>query len=155
MKKLLSLATLLLVLTSCGCLDFNAPELRGGEDFSVSKIDGNKIDMNVKANIYNDNCFKVKIKPSDLELFVEGESVGTVRLNKKVKLKKRKETPIDANLTATLNEGALMKMMGYAAMGEVEVRLKGKAKGGVFIFSKKIDIDESKKISTSGLSIGR
>lgn len=154
MKKLLSLVTLILVLTSCGCLDFNAPELRGGEDFSVNRIDGNKIDMNVKANIYNDNCFKVKIKPSDLELFVEGESVGTVRLNKKVKLKKRKETPIDANLTATLNEGALIKMMGYARAGEVEVRLKGKAKGGVLIFSKKIEIDETKKISTSGISFG-
>jgi len=129
--------------------------MRGGEDFSVNKIDGNKVDLNVKANIYNDNCFSVKIKPSDLELFVEGESIGTVRLNKKVKLKKRKETPIDANLTATLNDGALMKMMGYAAKGEVEVRLKGKAKGGVFIFSKKIDIDEKKKISTSGMSLGR
>ena len=77
-----------------------------------------------------------------------------ITLNKKVKLKKRKETPIDANLTATLNDGALMKMMGYAAKGEVEVRLKGKAKGGVFIFSKKIDIDETKKISTSGMKMG-
>ncbi|MCR9174033.1 MAG: LEA type 2 family protein [bacterium] len=162
MKKILSLSsritlaiTLTLLLSSCGCLDFNTPEMRGGEDFSVNKIDGNKIDLNVKANIYNDNCFGVKIKPSDLELFVEGESIGTVRLNKKVKLKKRKETPIDANLTATLNDGALMKMMGYAAKGEVEVRLKGKAKGGVFIFSKKIDIDETKKISTSGMRMGR
>jgi LEA14-like dessication related protein len=157
MKKFLSLTfalSLILSLTSCGCLDFNTPEMRGGEDFSVNKIDGNKIDLNVKANIYNDNCFSVKIKPSDLELFLEGESVGTVRLNKKVKLKKRKETSIDANLTATLNDGALMKMMGYAAKGEVEVRLKGKAKGGVFIFSKKIDIDEKKKISTSGMSLG-
>ena len=158
MQKILSLTvslTLLLALSSCGCLDFNTPEMRGGEDFSVNKIDGNKVDLNVKANIYNDNCFSVKIKPSDLELFVEGESIGTVRLNKKVKLKKRKETPIDANLTATVNDGALMKMMGYAAKGEVEVRLKGKAKGGVFIFSKKIDIDEKKKISTSGMSLGR
>jgi len=157
MKKFLSLTvalTFLISLSSCGCLDFNTPEMRGGEDFSVNKIDGNKIDLNVKANIYNDNCFSVKIKPSDLELFVEGESVGTVRLNKKVKLKKRKETPIDANLTATLNDGALMKMMRYAAQGEVEVRLKGKAKAGVFIFSKKMDIDEKKKISTSGMSLG-
>lgn len=162
MKKFLSLSvkfgltlTLVLTLASCGCLDFNTPEMRGGEDFSINKIDGNKIDMNVKANIYSDNCFSVKIKPSDLELIVEGESIGTVRLNEKVKLKKRKETPIDAHLTATLNDGALMKMMGYAAKGEVEVRLKGKAKGGVFIFSKKIDIDESKKISTSGIGLGR
>ncbi len=157
MKKFLSFSfalTLILTLSSCGCLDFNTPEMRGGEDFSVNKIDGNKVDLNVKANIYNDNCFSLKIKPSDLELYVDGESIGTVRLNKKVKLKKRKETPIDANLTATLDDGALMKMMGYAAKGEVEVRLKGKAKGGVFIFSKKIEIDEKRKISTSRFKMG-
>lgn len=154
MKKLLSLITLVFVLTSCGCLDFNAPELRGGENFSIQKIDGSEIKMNAKANIYNDNCFNVKIKPSDLELFVEGESIGTVRLDKKVKLKKRKENAIDANLTATLDDGALMKMMQYVGKSEVEVRLKGKAKGGVFIFSKKIDIDETKKISTSGIGMG-
>ncbi|XOV66762.1 MAG: LEA type 2 family protein [Fluviicola sp.] len=153
-RFLLFTLALTFTLSSCGCLDFNSPEIRGGEDFSVKKIDGNKIDLNVKANIYNDNCFGVKIKPSDLELFVEGESVGTVRLNKKVKLKKRKETAVDANLTATLNQGALMKMMGYASRGEVEVRLKGKAKGGVFIFSKKMEIDETKKVSTAGMRMG-
>ena len=143
------------LLTSCGCLDFNSPELRGAEEFSIQKIDGKEIKVNAKANMYNDNCFSVKIKPSDLELYVEGESIGTVRLDKKVKLKRRKETPIEANLTATLNDGAIMKMMKYVGRSEVEVRLKGKAKGGVFIFSKKIDIDETKKISTSGLKLGR
>ena len=157
MKKFLSLTvalTLLISLSSCGCLDFNTPEMRGGEDFSINKVDGNKIDLNVKANIYNDNCFSVKIKPSDLELYVEGDQIGTVRLNKKVKLKKRKETAVDADLTATLDDGVLMKLMGYAAKGQVEVRLKGKAKGGVFIFSKKIEIDETKKVSTAGMKMG-
>lgn len=157
MKKFLSLIvalTLLISLSSCGCLDFNTPEMRGGEDFSINKVDGNKIDLNVKANIYNDNCFSVKIKPSDLELYVEGDQIGTVRLNKKVKLKKRKETAVDADLTATLDDGVLMKLMGYAAKGQVEVRLKGKAKGGVFIFSKKIEIDETKTVSTPGMKMG-
>lgn len=157
MKKFLSLTvalTLLISLSSCGCLDFNTPEMLGGEDFSINKVDGNKIDLNVKANIYNDNCFSVKIKPSDLELYVEGDQIGTVRLNKKVKLKKRKETAVDADLTATLDDGVLMKLMGYAAKGQVEVRLKGKAKGGVFIFSKKIEIDETKTVSTAGMKMG-
>jgi len=155
MKNVLSLFALIVLLSSCGCLDFNAPEMRGGEGFSLNKVDGNKIDMNVKANIYNDNCFNVKIKPSDLELYVEGEQVGTVRLNKKVKLKKRRETAVDANVTATLMDGVMMKMMSYATQPEIEVRLKGKAKGGVFIFSRKIEIDETKKISGASLRPGR
>jgi LEA14-like dessication related protein len=154
MTKLLSLVTLLLFLSSCSCLDFNSPELRGGEDFSIQKMNGNEIQLNAKAKIYNDNCFTLKIKPSDLELFVEGESIGTVRLDEKIKLKKRKETDVDVDLTATLDNGALMKMMKYAGKSEIEVRLKGKAKGGVFIFSKKIDVDETKKISTSGMKLG-
>lgn len=155
MKKVLFLTSLLFVLTSCGCFEFTAPELRGGENFSVNKIDGNKVQLNAQANMYNDNCFSVKIKPSELDLFVEGENIGTVKLNKKVKLKRRKETAIDADLTATLSEGALMKIMAYAMQPEIEVRLKGRAKGGVFVFSKKMEIDETKKISGASLRPGR
>lgn len=155
MKRIALLFSLVFLLASCGCFEFTTPELRGGEEFKISKIDGNEIQLNAKANVYNENCFSVKMKPSNLELYVEGENIGTVRLNKKVKMKRKKETAIDADVTATLSEGAMLKLMKYAAKSEVEVRLKGKAKAGIFIFSKKFDIDETKKISGSSFRGGR
>lgn len=155
MKKSALLLALLLVLSSCGCFEFTAPELKGGEEFKVSKVDGNTIHLNAKANMYNENCFGVKIKPSTLDLYVEGENIGTVRLNKKVKMKSKRETAVDADLTATLSSGALMKLMAYASKSEIEVELKGKAKAGIFIFSKKFEVNEKKTISGSSLKMGR
>ncbi len=155
MKNILFLSLFAIVLSSCGCFEFTAPEMRGGEEFKVSKVDGNTIHLNAKANMYNENCFGVKIKPSTLDLYVEGENIGTVRLNKKVKMKSKRESAIDADLTATLSQGALMKMMTYASKSEIEVELKGKAKAGIFIFSKKFEVNEKKTISGSSLKLGR
>lgn len=128
--------------------------MRGGESFDIGKINGNEIQFNAKANVYNGNYFGVKIKPSTLDLIVEGENIGTVTLNKKVKMKSKRESTIDADLTATLSKGAMMKLMAYASQPQIEVQLKGKAKAGIFIFSKKMEIDEKKTISGSNFKIG-
>lgn len=154
MKKFFFLLSLVFALTSCGCFQFSAPEMRGGEEFKVNKVDGSTIQLNAKANMYNENCFGVKIKPSNLDLYVEGEHIGTVRLNKKVKMKSKRESTIDADMTATLSKGSLMKLMAYASKSEVEVELKGKAKAGIFIFSKKFEVNEKKTIKGSSFKMG-
>ena len=91
------------------------------------------------------------MKPSNLDLYLNDDFLGTVRLDKKVKLKRKSETAIDAHLTATLENGAMGKAMRSALGGGLNVRLKGRVKAGVFIFSKKIDFDETKKIDASEL----
>jgi len=47
-----------------------------------------------------------------------------------------------------------MKAMKFATKKEIKVRLKGKIKGGVFIFSKKFDFDETKTIPGASFKIG-
>lgn len=155
MKNVLLLTLLVFALSSCGCFQFSAPEMRGGEDFSIEKIDGKEIKLNAKANIYNGNCFGVKIKPSTLDLIIDGEKIGTVTLDKKVKMKRKRETAIDAGLTATLEDGTnMMTLMKYASQPEIKIQLKGKAKGGIFIFSKKFEIDETRTVSGSNFKMG-
>lgn len=150
MKRLLYLLTLIVVLGSCAV---TAPEMRGGESFKIQERDGQTIKFVAGAKVYNGNWFGIKVKPSDLELYVDGDYMGTVRLDKKVKLKRKKETDVSAPFTATLEDGAMMKALGLAMKGSVDVRLKGKLKAGVFIFSKKIDFDETKKIDASKLKL--
>jgi len=126
--------------------------MRGGEKINVSKVNGKKIEFTAEAKIFNPNCFTLKVKPSMMDLYVEGEYMGKVKLNEKVKLKKKKESQVEATFTAELSDGALMKAMKFATKKEVKVRLKGKVKGGVFIFSKKFEMDETKTIP--GASFG-
>lgn len=139
-----------LILSTQSC-KLSAPELRGGESFDVKKVEGGEIKVNAGAKIYNGNWFGIKVKPSDLEVFVDGEMVGVMRLDKKVKLKRKQETVIDAPLTIKLEDGSLMNLMQLAMKGNVDVRMKGKLKAGVFIFSKKIDFDETKSFNASKL----
>lgn len=115
----------------------------------MDKIDGNTVKFHAGANIYNGNWFGIRVKPSNLELYLGDDYVGTVRLDKKVKLKRKSETAVDADLTANLEEGAMKKALRAALAGDVTVRMKGKVKAGVFIFSKKVDFDETRTIDAS------
>lgn len=148
MRKLIQGFSFVLLVSSCAV---TAPEIRGGESFNIEQIEGNKVNLNVGANIYNGNWFGIRVKPSNLDLFLNDDFLGTVRLDKKVKLKRKSETAIDANLTAILENGAIGKAMRSALGGGLNVRMKGRVKAGVFIFSKKIDFDETKKIDASKL----
>lgn len=152
MRKIVGLALIVgvLALTSCS---FYKPEFRGGETFSVGKIEGKSIQFNAGGNVYNPNSYSIKVKPSTFDVYVNDEYMGQVHLDKKIKMKKKTETKIDAPFTATLTEGAMFKAMRLANGGPVTVRLKGKVRAGVFIFGKKIDVDESRSLKDLNLNL--
>ena len=155
MRSLSFFFALAFLVSSCGVFTFDAPEMRGKEKINLSKVDGKTIEFTAAANVYNPNWYGLKVKPSMLDLYVEDEYMGKVHLDKKVKLKRKKENDLEATFTAELTDGALMKAMKFAMMKEIKVQLKGKIKGGVFIFSKKIDFDETKTIPGASFKMGR
>ena len=74
-------------------------------------------------------------------------------LEKTLKLKKKQELFVDAPFTATLNDGALFKLLKFVTKGKLQLTFKGKVKGGVFIFSKKFDVNETTTIDGSNLRL--
>lgn len=148
MKYIIVIGILLSLTTSC---KFYAPEMRGGESFKLDKMEGNEIRFTAGAKVYNANWFAVKVKKSTLDLYVDGDYMGKVHLLKKVKMKAKKETDLHADFLAELEGNALMKSLGLAMKGDVEVRMTGKIKGGVFIFSKKLDFDETRTVNGRSL----
>ena len=152
MRNLLYFFAVIVITTSCS---FHEPVLKGGEKFKLDKIDGQTIRFNAGAIIENENWFGLKVKPSQFELYVDGDYMGTVSLDKKIKIKRKSDDFVEGQFTGNLEKGSLMKAMTLVGRDEISVRLKGKAKGGVFIFSKKFDVDETKTISGSLLKMGR
>lgn len=152
MIKLIQLLSLLLLLNACASLQ--EPEFRSSEGFKLEKMEGKEIRFSVGAKVYNPNWFGIKIKPSNVEVYVDGQLMGVVHLEKKVKMKAKRESTLNLQLLATLEDGAWITMMKNANRENVEVRIKGKVKGGVFIFSKKIEIDETKTVSGKDLKLG-
>lgn len=127
------------------------PEMRGGESFKVLEKNEGTIKCIATAKVYNENWFGVKVKPSNLEVYADGDIIGTIRLDKKVKLKRKSETTLEAPLTLTLAEGSVGNLMNLAFKGDVEVKMKGKVKAGIFIFSKKFDFEQSKTMNARSL----
>ena len=70
---------------------------------------------------------------------------------KTLKLKKKQELFIEAPFTATLADGAMFKAIKFAMRGKLRLTLKGKVKAGVFILTKKFDIEEKTTIDGSSL----
>ena len=148
MKQIAAIGLWMVVLTSC---TFYEPEMRGGESFEMEKLEGKEIRFTAGAKVYNGNWFAIKVKPSTLDLYVDDEYIGKVHLEKKVKMRAKQETTLEAPFVAELESNALTKAMGLALKGDVKVRLKGKIKGGVFIFSKKIEFDETRTMNGKDL----
>jgi LEA14-like dessication related protein len=149
MKLFLSFFVVALLMSSC---TFYEPEFRGGEKFELEKIDGKTVKFTASATMYNGNWFGVKVKPSNLDLYVDGKLMGKLHLDKKVKLKRKSETTLVAPITATLEGNALIEAMKLATKGDVKVRMKGQIKGGVFIFSKKLEFDETRTMNAKSFS---
>lgn len=148
MKYIVAIGLVVSLLVSC---TFHEPEMRGEESFKLEKMEGKEVRFTAGAKVYNGNWFAIKVKKSTLDLYVDGEYMGKVHLLKKVKMKAKKETDLQADFLAELEGNALMKAMGLALKGDVVVRMTGKIKGGVFIFSKKLDFDESRTMSGRSL----
>ena len=141
---------MMMLVSACTFLE---PSYKGGEKFKFDKLEGKSVKFTVGAKILNPNKYTIKIKPSDLDVYIEDDYMGVIHLDKTIKLKKKQELFVDAPFTGTLNDGALFKLLKFVTKGKLQLTLKGKVKAGVFIFSKKFDVNETTTIDGSNLRL--
>lgn len=144
MSKLLFFL-MLVFLTACA--EFKDLEYKGGESFKYKGIDGRNVSFTAGAKISNQNGFAVKVKPSVLDVYVENEQIGKLSLDHKIRIKRKSESYVEGPFTLQLEQGALLKSAKYLGSHELQVRLKGDVKAGVWFVSKKLSVDESRKLS--------
>jgi LEA14-like dessication related protein len=145
MKFLIPLLFLSLFFVSC---EFEEPSFSGMESYKIEKFENNELLVNLVFKLKNENGFNIKVKPSKLNLFVEDTQMATIFMDKKVKFKKKREGTYESKIRIKLVDGAMFSMLKFAGKKELKLRFEGKVKGGVFIFSKKIQVDETKTVST-------
>lgn len=153
MLRFLFLALVSVFLVSSCALE--SPEFLGSEGMEGFKIDGKTITFNAGVKVSNPNWFAIKVKRSTVDVYVEEQYMGKVSLEKKVKLKAKRESILQFPLKAELEDGAMFTMLRYASKENVNVRIKGKVKGGVWFFSKKIEIDETRQVSGKELQLNQ
>lgn len=150
MRNLLALSLLLLLVA---CAPFKEPEFEKYDGFEMGKRDGTKsIDFKIKATVNNPNFYALKVKPSTVEVFINGEKVGDIHLTEKIKMKARKSTSLEVPLHADLEKGVMMKLMSIAVRDSVFVQIKGDVKGGALFIYRTFPVDFKKNVSSKGLN---
>lgn len=144
---------MVLGLNLSSCMDFEMIKFLGVDGFEMPKMDNREIWLNLKLKIDNPNKFGIKIKPSDIAVFVKDQKMGVVHLDKKIKFKKKREGIYETKLKINLEDGAFFSMMKLAQEAEFPVRFVGKLKGSVYGITKKIDFDQTKTMSGSDLKM--
>lgn len=136
---------LLFLLNSC--FEFEEIQFKGIESVKMPKMDNKEILVDLTLKIENPNNYKIKVKPSSLNVLVADKMIGTIFLDEKVVLKKKSEHAYSTQLRLKLEDGAFFSLVKYVMMEEVKVQFKGKVKGSVYGITKKIDVDQVKMVN--------
>lgn len=151
MKNWLVIALVLFLFSSC--LEFDDVKFKGIESVKFPKIDQSEILIDLSLKLDNPNNYKIKIKPSTLDVYIGGVLMGQVSIDKKFVIKRKQEGVYSTQLVCKLEDGVFFSLMKFATMKELSVRFKGRVKGSVYGISKKVDIDETKTLDGSKLKL--
>ncbi len=144
MRNLVVVFLSLLLLNSCEW--YEQVDIVEIGKIKLDKLEGNNATVNMDIELENPNWYAIKVKPSFLDVYVEDEFLGKAHLLEKIKLKRKKTGLYNIKLELLGEKGVMGKVMKYALKKELKIRLVGKVKAGVFIFSKKLEVDETKTI---------
>ena len=145
-----ALIIILLVLSSCS---FHTLDYKGGQRIQFDKLEGKKISFIAGAKISNKNSFAIKVKPSIFSLFIEGEYIGLIHLNDKVRFKRKSEEYVDGSFTVFLGDGVMFRMLKFFNKKKLEIALIGDLEAEILIFGKKIKVNEEFTISGLDLNL--
>ncbi|UKN03521.1 LEA type 2 family protein [Paracrocinitomix mangrovi] len=124
-------------------VEFSEPEVTGMKNFSVERVNG-RMHLGFDIVIKNPNKIGLVIKPSSLLLNVAGQKVGWVRVEDKMKIKRKSELSYKFKMVGDASDfvrSAFSSIWGLLTGDGIEFNIKGTIKAGVFFFKKKWKID--------------
>lgn len=123
-------------------------QFRGVEGYKLTNASAESVSMNINFSIDNPSAFNIKVKPSHLDLYLDGKLVGDLKIDKKVRIKKRTDGTYEMPVTAIFDKGLPISTL---MKGRVTAKIDGKIKAKILLFSKKFEITETMPISLGSL----
>jgi len=134
------------------CFEYDDVDYQGYENATISESKEGIIQLSFNLKLNNPNKFKIKIKPSELTVFIGDEEMGQAKLNKTLVIDKRssKSYPIqiDVKLTDLIKAGS-GNLLKLASKKTIKLRIKGLVKGSVYGITQKRAVDKTKEIETA------
>jgi LEA14-like dessication related protein len=133
-------------LSSCSL--FKDIKINAVKDISPS-IENKAIIINTSVEVKNPNFYRVAIKSTDLQVFLDDKELGNIELLDKVLFKKKTTDTYALKLKMKLVDGALFTILRNVFKKEVTLTFKGKIKGAALGIPKSITINETKTIDAN------
>lgn len=149
MKALLILFTTFLM-TSCAFEDI---QMLGVQNVNVDEFNTDRVQITTSIKLRNPNNYKIKIKKSELALYVNGTTVGTTKLRQKIVLPKNSTLDHDFVIESTIKDVAISGVSGVLGVlqsGGVRLGVDGYVKGSAFLISMKIPVEVEENVSLDG-----
>ncbi|MBW7868092.1 MAG: LEA type 2 family protein [Brumimicrobium sp.] len=138
-----------IILTSC----IEQPEYKGMSNLKIDHINQEEVVFNIDIEAYNPNGFKINIKKSVFDIYLNDDYVGKIHVTQKYKMKKKSATIAAVPIQLELGKGVLFKLLSMTLGKPLNARIVGKLKasGAGFPISRKID--KTKEINLEELGI--
>lgn len=151
MNRILIVVVLSTMITSCAYKDVEVIKV---ESVNIDEFNTGNVQITASLVLDNPNNFKIKIKKSELDLYVNGEPVGTASLQKKIILAKNTKMAHDFIIDSSIKDlggGLVSSVISVISSGGIKVGVKGDVKASAFLITAKIPVDVEENINTAGL----
>lgn len=146
MKKLALLLPVVVVAASCSLKPIS---FGGVQDSKVNSLSQKGIDAEFGLKIKNPNGFGFRIYKSEMNLSVNGMDLGTAKLKKGVKIRRKSESVSTFQVVSDfskLNFSELTKLATLSGGKSANVTLKGELKVGNLFYKKRFPVDLTQRI---------
>ena len=148
-----TLSFLLFLFLFSSCATFEDPVEVVSYDMKMENLNLDEAALRFNTTIHNNTWTPIKIRPSTLELYVDGEKLGDVYLDEKIRLKSNKDNEVNALVYVKFADGILGKLIRYRFKETAQLELRGKVKTGLLFVPVKIPVNYSKVVSPKTLNL--
>jgi len=115
----------------------------GVQDMKFNKLDATGVQFEAGLKVKNENRMGFRIVKSELDCKMNGVHMGTIKLDKKIKVRGTSEEVHPVKLSASLTDviGSLPSLLQMVQKKSGNIELTGYVTAGVFIFRKKFPVN--------------
>jgi LEA14-like dessication related protein len=144
---------LFLLFLFSSCATFEDPIEVVNNTMKMENLNLNEAALRFNTTVHNNTWTPIKIKPSTLELFVDGDKLGDLYIDEKIRLKSKNDTEVNLLVHVKFADGILGKLIRYRFKETAQLEVRGKVKTGLLFVPIKIPVNYSKTISPKSLNL--
>ncbi|MGB0882306.1 MAG: LEA type 2 family protein [Vicingaceae bacterium] len=132
-----------------GCMTYKEVEVIEVTDVGIKKFTTEGVEVEVAMQIKNPNSYNIKIVDSDLQLFADGNKIGTANIENKVTLPKNSNKIHRFTITSSLKDigsSAFPLLMSVLGGKTIEMQITGDIKASAKGIGKRFPVDFKEKV---------